>query len=102
MTTLIKIEHTHKGATHVMPKGFSCTCEGVVRCMGAGRRNPFGEDPEKTMIRLLGSAMMEILNDEIPISNAEARRLSNLAKDNIETGVMYAVKALYAETDNDD
>ena len=105
MTTAVKIEHTN-GPTREMNISFGDDVEGYRRCIGAAHRDPFAEPEEQTVVRLLGAALIQALDETIKDSEGgvivpypkhnEAFRLKERAKDEVETAVMLAVKALYA------
>ena len=96
MTTRVKITHTN-GPTREMDISFGDLATGYTRCIGAAHRDPFAELEAQTKVRLLGAAMIEALERMIPPNDrSEAARLANIAKTDIERGVMFGVKALYA------
>lgn len=98
MTTYVKIQHTN-GPTREMNVSFGDNVTGYQRCIGAAHRDPFAEPEDQTKVRLLGAAIMEVLDEAIPSpgkAGTEAARLSLMAKDEIEKAVMLGVKALYA------
>lgn len=96
MTTYVKIEHTN-GPTREMNVSFGDNVTGYQRCIGAAHRDPFAEPEDQTKVRLLGAAFIQALEEAIPPGErSEAARLANVAKHDVETAVMYGVKALYA------
>ena len=97
MTTVVNIEH-HNRQTRKMDIAFGDNCNGYARCIGSAYRDAFAEPEEQTKIRLLGAAFIEALEQAIaPDERSEAGRLANVAKHEVETAVMYGVKALYAK-----
>lgn len=98
MTTVVDIKHTN-GPTREMSVSFGDNVTGYQRCIGAAHRDPFAEAEDQMKVRLLGAALMQVLDTAIPSPGAtstEAARLSLMAKDEIEKAVMLGVKALYA------
>lgn len=96
MTTVVNIEHTN-GPTRKMHLSFHDGETGYRRCIGAAHRDPFAEPEDQMKVRLLGAALIKALETVIPPGErSEAARLANVAKHDIETAVMYGVKALYA------
>lgn len=97
MTTTVDITYT-KSSTRKMNISFGDHCNGFKRCVGAARQ--VQEDNPQTKLRLLGAAFIQALESAVPPGErSEAGRLANIAKTEIQTCVMFGIKALYTAED---
>ncbi len=99
MTTVVTVEHTD-GERRELSISFHDGATAFQRCVGAAKaraRGLMSEADEVAMVRLLGAAFIQVMENAIPpTERSEAARCANIAKTEVEKGLMMGVKALYA------
>jgi len=87
----------HNEQSTVMRVQFPDDCTGTKRCFPPDKLLPDAiEDCDNLVIvRLLGAAMIEMLDHPTTIRGDEAARVAAIAKTHVETAVMYAIKGLH-------